>query len=70
MPQNRVSVREFRANLKAHLEGEAAVVIGDFYTTRAILIPMPKHSTWDTSASKKAQAAARKLFDAAISTMK
>jgi hypothetical protein len=67
MPQNRVSVREFRANLKAHLEGEAAVPIGDHYTLRAVLVPIPKHSTWDTAAEKKAIAAARKLFDAALS---
>jgi hypothetical protein len=67
MPQNRVSVREFRANLKAHLEGEAAVVIGDYYAARAVLVPIPKHSSWDTAAEKKALTAARKLFDAAFS---
>ena len=67
MQTNRVSVREFRTNLKAHLEGEAAVVIGDHYTARAVLVPIPKHASYDSAAEKKAHATARKLFDAALS---
>jgi hypothetical protein len=62
----RVGVKELRRNLKAFIEGSEAVSIGDHYTIRAILVPVPKHSGYSDSERAKAIRATKKLFAALI----
>ena len=59
MPQI-VTVRELRKALAFHLNGEHAVVIGNHYHDRAILIPLSKHPRYNYPAQRKAIARAAK----------
>jgi hypothetical protein len=55
-----VSVRRFRTTLAAFLKGSQAVVIGDRYHNRAILIPLGVARSWQKPEQRKAIAHAAK----------
>lgn len=55
-----VRVRRFRTRLAAFLNGSQAVVIGDRYHDRAILIPLGEAPVWQKPEQRKAIARARK----------
>jgi hypothetical protein len=58
--QTNVNVRRFRTSLAAFLKGSQAVVIGDRYHDRAILIPLGNARSWEKPERRKAIARAAK----------
>jgi hypothetical protein len=62
----RIPIRELRGNLKKHLDSATTVAIGGPYELRAFLVSLPPHSTWNTGEHKKALAAAKQSFLAAL----
>ena len=62
----RIAVRELRSKLKEHLNSGNAVAIGGLYDLRAILVSIPAHDRWNGGAKRKALAAAKKSFRAAL----
>jgi len=61
--QKPVSIREFRRNLAAHINAQAAVLIGDAWQHRAILVPLSHHDSSNHNEQRKAIArAAREML--------
>jgi hypothetical protein len=58
--ETNVSVRRFRTSLAAFLKGSQAVVIGNRYHDRAILIPLGEAPVWLKHEQRKAIARAAK----------
>jgi len=69
MPQI-VSVRELRKALAFHMNGEHALIIGDRWHHRALLVPLSRDVTWDHAAMRKAIARAAKETLAALTTLR
>ena len=69
MPQI-VSVRELRKALAFHMNGDHAVIIGDRWHSRAILIPLSKHVTYAHADQRKAIARAAKETLAALGALR
>jgi hypothetical protein len=55
-----VSIRDFRKNLAYHLNGDKAIVIGDHWHNRAILLPLTRVICYDGTAQRTAIARAAK----------
>lgn len=56
----RVSLREFRANLSTIIKQGNAVVIGDTYHFRAVLVPISETYNWDRGKRDQVVSAKRK----------
>ncbi len=69
MPQI-VSVRELRKALAFHMNGQHAVIIGDRWHHRALLVPLGRHVTWDHRQTRKAIARAAKETLAALGALR
>lgn len=55
-----VSVRELRKTLAFHMNGQEAVIIGDRWHHRAILVPLSPIVTWEHAEHRHAIARAAK----------
>jgi hypothetical protein len=58
--QTNISVRTFRTSLATFLNGNNALIIGDPWHNRAILIPLTNHVRWAHREQRKAIAHAAK----------
>ena len=65
-----VSVRELRKALAFHMNGQQAIIIGDRYHHRALLVPLGRHVTWDHYEARKAIARAAKETLAALAELR
>lgn len=61
-----ISVRELRANLKEYLDATDAVIIGDRWNVRAILVPMPLSHWSNRKEANAANSRAKKRFTDAL----
>ena len=69
MPQI-VTVRELRKALAFHMNGEHAVIIGDRWHHRALLVPLSRNTNWDRAENRKAIARAAKETLAALGALR
>jgi len=69
MPQI-VSVRELRKALAFHMNGQQAVIIGDRWHKRALLVPLSRHVNWERAENRKAIARAAKETLAALGALR
>jgi hypothetical protein len=61
--QQPVSIREFRRNLAAHINAQTAVLIGDAWQHRAILVPLSRDGPYNVKQRRQAIArAAREML--------
>jgi hypothetical protein len=58
--QSNIPVRRFRTTLAAFLNGSEAVIIGDPWHDRAILVPLSQHTNYNRQEQRKAIARAAK----------
>lgn len=58
----RIGVRILRAALKAYIDGENVIAIGDHYELRAFLVPIPKHDRWSAKERRAAIKEAERNF--------
>ena len=65
-----VSVRELRKALAFHMNGEHALIIGDAWHHRALLVPLGRHVTWGGREGRKAIAHAAKETLAALAHLR
>lgn len=69
MPQI-ISVRELRKALAFHMNGQEAIIIGDRWHHRALLVPLSRAQTWDRPEMRKAIARAAKETLAALGALR
>ena len=65
-----ISVRELRKALAFHMNGEHAVIIGDCWHHRALLVPLSRRVTYDHQEQRKAIARAAKETLAALGALR
>jgi hypothetical protein len=61
-----IGSRELRRDLKAVLGAGKVRIIGDRWMSRAFLVPLPKHESYDTASRRRAITAAARAFRAAV----
>lgn len=69
-PAQRVKVRELRAHFKELLASGAPLVVGSYWTQRAIVLPVPQLQYYDETPEYNRAEMLRALLEAAIKALR